>query len=187
MVQVSVRLVEETFDTHEVEVAVPCLVHRSRACPYELIALRIPDDLVRDTLRLAQRRHGTPRPPLHHLPYIKRRLRGDGPSTLHVNLEDRSHDTVYRTMSDSDAWRHYCSLTVRLIAERKSYQQPEQTFELQLRDVGLEQEVDLRCWLFHGLLNRDGNMLEQLPELKLLLQRRSAPGASNASTRKHTS
>ena len=90
-------------------------------------------------------------------------------------------------MSDSDAWRQYCSLTVQLTAERKPYQQPEQTFELQLRDVGLEQDVDLHCRLFHGLLDRDGNMLEQLPELKFLLQRRSAPGPLNASTRKHTS
>ena len=64
------------------------------ACPYELLALRFPDDLIRDTLELSQRRHGTPHPPLHHLAHVESSLGGNGPATLHADLEDRPHDTA---------------------------------------------------------------------------------------------
>ena len=45
------------------------------------------------------------------------------------------------------------------------------TFQLELRDVRLQKDVDLRRGLLDGLLDGDRNAFEQLAQLKLLLRR----------------
>ena len=45
------------------------------------------------------------------------------------------------------------------------------TFQLELRDVRLQKDVDLRRGLLDGLLDGDRNAFEQLAQLELLLRR----------------
>lgn len=67
-----------------------------------------------------------------------------GPATMETDLEDGSDEPPCR-LGHVDHVRH-----------------EGETLQLELRDVGLEEDVDLGTRLLHALLDRDGDSVQQL-------------------------
>jgi hypothetical protein len=138
-----VRHPDQLPDLGRVQVEVPV--------PRELLRLRLPDHLRLHALELPERRHRAPHPALDHLAHVERRARGLRPPALQADLEDGVHDAP-RGLLDEDHVRD----------EREAV-------ELELRDVRLEEHVDLCGRLVHALLDRNRHALKQLAELELFL------------------
>lgn len=119
--------------------------------PGELLALGSSDELGGDTLELSKRRHGTPHPSLDHLAHLERGPRRDGPVASQADLEDGPKDSTGRLVDVDHVGQQGVAL------------------ELELRDVRLEEDVGLGRGLVDTLLDGDGDPLEQLLELELLL------------------
>jgi len=116
-----------------------------------VLLLKAFDDVLGHGLELAQGRHGRPRALVDHLAHVEGLLGKLGPAALEAHLKERAEKTSSR-LGDVDHVRD----------ERKAV-------ELELRDVRLQEHVDLGRGFVHALLDRDGRVLEQLLELELFL------------------
>ena len=115
--------------------------------PRELLALGFANNLGGESLELTQRGHSTPHLLLNHLAHVQSCPRWNCPAPLQTDLENGSEDTAGGL------------LDVDHVSDES------ETLELETRDVGLQEDVDLRGGLFDGLFDGNGNTFEELAQL----------------------
>ena len=119
--------------------------------PRQVLALHLEHDVQGHPLELAQRRLGRPQPALGHLAEGEGLLRHPRPTPAQRNLEQAAQQAA-RRLGDV---HHVC--------------RQGEAVQLEARDVGLQQDVDLGRRLVQGLLDGDGHPLQQAGQLHLLL------------------
>mmetsp|Transcript_62196 Transcript_62196/g.148188 ORF Transcript_62196/g.148188 Transcript_62196/m.148188 type:complete len:1090 (-) Transcript_62196:715-3984(-) len=118
---------------------------------HHVLLLQLLHHLLGDLLELAQRHHRPPHALVHHLAEVEALERERGPPPPQHDLVQRTEQTPSR-LGDVDHVGH----------QRESVQ-------LQLRDVRLEEHVDLGGRLLDALLDRDRHPVRELVQLHLLL------------------
>jgi len=126
-------------------------LHVVEALPRNAALLDLAHHVLGDLLELAQRAHALPHALVDHLGQVERLVGELCPAAVQRDLVHGADEAVGR-LRDVDHVGH----------QSKSV-------ELQLRYVGLEQDIDLGAGLLDALLHRDRHPLEQLAQLQLLL------------------
>mmetsp|Transcript_89754 Transcript_89754/g.214526 ORF Transcript_89754/g.214526 Transcript_89754/m.214526 type:complete len:260 (-) Transcript_89754:2928-3707(-) len=118
--------------------------------PGEVLLFHLSQNVFCQSLEVAQGSLTRPHPLVDHLAPVQRPERQGGPTSSQADLEDGPHDSTGRLLN-VDHVRH----------QREALQ-------LQLRDVGLQEHVDLAGRLVCATLHGHGDALHQLLHLHLL-------------------
>mmetsp|Transcript_97493 Transcript_97493/g.173621 ORF Transcript_97493/g.173621 Transcript_97493/m.173621 type:complete len:371 (+) Transcript_97493:1300-2412(+) len=119
--------------------------------PGKVLLLDLSQDILGQALEVAQGSLGTPHPLVNHLAPIESAQGKGCPATAQADLKDGSHDTPGRLL-DVDHVRQQC-----------------ETIQLELGDVCLQENVDLRRCLVCAAFNRHRHAFHELLHLNLLL------------------
>jgi hypothetical protein len=125
-----------------------CRLEIKVSVPGELLALRPPNDIRRHALKLPQRGHRSPHALLDHLTQGERLVRQRGPASLEADFKDRAKDPTGR-LRHVDHVGDEC-----------------EAVELELRDVRLEEHVDLRRGVVDAFLDGDRYSFKELGEFE---------------------
>ncbi|KAG5462685.1 MAG: LOW QUALITY PROTEIN: hypothetical protein BJ554DRAFT_4068 [Olpidium bornovanus] len=134
---------DELADLLRVEVKQPL--------PGVLLPLEAADKVGRKGPELAQRGHGRPHAPLHHLAHVQGPAGKLRPAAFQADLKHGAQNASGR------------------LCHVYHVRHQGEPFKLEVRDVRLQQHVYFRRRLLHRLFNRDGHALQQLGQFQLLL------------------
>lgn len=114
-----------------------CRLEIKVSVPGELLPFGLSNDVGRNSLELTKGRHGAPHSLLHHLTEGESFVREGSPTSFETNLKDRTKNSTGR-LGDVNHVGH-----------------ESETFEFELRNVGLKEDVDLGGRVVDSLLDRD--------------------------------